>query len=217
MGSRTGSREADRSRRSLCREGRNGLAWPGTPLAPGWTGSRVACSGWGAAKASQLGSPREACRDRSTQPVSFARSNVDALLFSMPVEPRVCGPSGLDCDIRIDRSPCCCRSSRLGLRCSPSGSATHSYQSQRSDGHPHREGLGPAGSSKEVSALEQHPAAVRLPRVIRFAFAFLARLPIQGLPLQGLPLQGKARVAITPTGGSRRRGGRSSLLREIRG
>ena len=32
---RTGSREADRSRRSLCRQGRNGLAWPGIRLAPG--------------------------------------------------------------------------------------------------------------------------------------------------------------------------------------
>ena len=41
---RTGSREADRSWRSLCREGRNGLAWPGMRLAPGSNRDRASRS-----------------------------------------------------------------------------------------------------------------------------------------------------------------------------
>ena len=42
---------------------------------------RVSFTGRGAAWAGRFGSPREACRDRSIQPVSWARSDVDALLF----------------------------------------------------------------------------------------------------------------------------------------
>jgi hypothetical protein len=85
-------------------------------------GSLVSFTGWGAAWAGLLGSPREACVDRMIQPVSFARSDVDALL-SMPADPLDCDSARFDCDSRIDRSPCCCRSTRLHLRCSPSDQA----------------------------------------------------------------------------------------------
>ena len=52
---------------------------------------------------------------------------------------------------------------------------------------------------------------LRLINLAHFAFAFLAGLPLHDR--RG----SKTRVAITPTGGSRQRGGRSSLIRETRG
>lgn len=52
------------------------------------------------------------------------------------------------------------------------------------------EGLGSTGPSKEFSALEQHPAAVRLPRVISHASVFPAD-PTSGICLPGAsPVRG---------------------------
>lgn len=176
------------------------------------------------------GRASEARRERRARTGRFSRFplHVRTSTFSSSLDARCPGSlvSGsaraVDLGFWIDRSLCCCRSQRFGLRCSPSDRACSAGRSTGRQGPESRgsrlrwsfEGiLGSRAAPRRRPTPSGDQPCIRLPRRPHPGKAPLRWMSrsrsARGL-LRGC-VRGSARVAITPTGGSRRRGGRSTL------